>query len=132
MNRRKKLLVGLTMGGVVFAGSFAMAANLGVTSNTLGAGSADVISCDSDGVTTGYSPSFNNTTAKFEFSAVSVTGVATACAGKTMTVYVTNQSGSTTLANGSLTVGSSGTESVTLSGAVDANLADYIHVMING
>ena len=58
---RKRLLIALAVGSAVFAGAYAMAASLPVSSTRLGSGDAVVTSCDTDGVTTSYTVSYSAT-----------------------------------------------------------------------
>jgi len=102
---------------IVFAGVFAIAASLNVSTQSLGAGSTSVSSCDTDGVTTDYTPSYSTSAPGpgYVVSSVSVTGInrpgaGQGCDGKTLNVTVTkadgtgNVSGTATINNTSMTV----------------------------
>ena len=89
----KRFVVALMVGGIVFGAVFAVAASLGVTSDTLGAGGASVVSCDTDGVTTSYTVGYDSSIPGYKVSTVSVSGIdGTACNGKTMKVTLTGTS----------------------------------------
>jgi hypothetical protein len=94
-------LLGLTVGG----GVLASAASLSVTGNTLGAGTVVIASCDTDGVTLKYTHSYLAGTGagqgQYRTSAVAVTGVATACVGKSISVTLKDSTGAS-LGNGTL------------------------------
>jgi hypothetical protein len=81
MNSKKKLIFGLAVGAAAFAGVFAMAASLAVGSNSLGAGTADVASCDPDGVDHAYDTEFATGLPGYRVIEVEVTGIAAACEG---------------------------------------------------
>ena len=85
--RRTRLLAAIIVGVTVFTTVFAVAASLSVTSPTLGAGTATVASCDTDGVTTSYTVAYSATAGGYTVANVSVSGIATpGCDGKTMKV----------------------------------------------
>lgn len=79
MNSKKKLVLGLAVGAAAFAAVFAMAASLAVGSNSLGAGNADVASCDPDGVDHTYSTAYAAGLPGYRVDSVQVTGIAAAC-----------------------------------------------------
>ena len=81
MKNSKKLIFGLAVGAVAFAGVFAMAASLGVGSNSLGAGTADVASCDTNGVDHTYDTAYATGVPGYRVSQVQVTGIADECDG---------------------------------------------------
>src|SRR5688500_8416121 len=98
----RKLILGLLVGAMVFGIVFAMAASLGVTTNSLGAGSADVTSCDANGVTAGYDVTFAS--GGYKVLEVNVTGVNdAACAGQTLGITLVNAAGSS-IGSGSATI----------------------------
>ena len=85
--RRTRLLAAIIAGVTVFATVFAVAASLNVTSPTLGAGTATVASCDTDGVATSYTVTYTAAAGGYTVGSVTVTGIATpGCDGKTMKV----------------------------------------------
>ena len=87
MRPNRRLAIAIVAASIVFASVFGIAASLSVTSAGLGAGTADVASCDTNGVTAGYTVAYSATAAAYAVQTVSVTGIATpGCDGRTMKV----------------------------------------------
>jgi hypothetical protein len=87
MDRRNRIAAALIVAIVVFATTFAIAASLGVTTSGLGAGTATVASCDTNGVATSFDTTYSAAAAGYKVTTVHVTGIATpACDGLTMKV----------------------------------------------
>jgi hypothetical protein len=87
MDRKKRLLIAALVGITVFATVYAVAASLTVTASSLGAGTATVSSCDTDGVATSFDTTYSASAAGYKVTTVHVTGIATpGCDGKTMKV----------------------------------------------
>jgi hypothetical protein len=87
---RKRLLIALAVGTAVFAGAYAMAASLSVSSTRLGSGNAVITSCDTDGVNSTYTVSYNATgTAGYKIDTAEISGVAAACNGGSMKITLT-------------------------------------------
>ena len=88
---KKRILVALAVSGVVFASVFGMAATLGVTTEELSAGSADLGPCDTDGIDISYEVAYVSTLPGYAVNQVDVTGVDdAACAGQTLAFTVVN------------------------------------------
>jgi hypothetical protein len=90
MPKRRTLLA--VLGGIIVCALVvAAAASLGgITSASLGADDSVVASCDTNGVTTSYSTTYNTTvTAGFKVNDLTVGGIDDACDGLTMTVTLT-------------------------------------------
>ncbi len=117
MLKRRNLLA-LLAGVLAFALVVGAAASLGgITSTNLGADDSVVASCDTDGVTTAYTNTYNTTgTAGFKVDDVTVGGVNDACDGDSMTVTLTGA------ANASL---GSATQAVP-TGAGTTNVIDFL------
>ena len=117
----------------VFASVLGMAASLGgVSSASLGADSTVVASCDSDGVSTSYTTSYDGTAGEYVVTAVTVAGISNTCDGSSIGVTLTNGSG-TSLGAGSTTIptnAGSTSVTVTLSTAGSAENAANVHVVI--
>lgn len=134
---KKRLLLGVLAGAMVFSMIIGMAASLGgITSNSLGADDAVVASCDTNGVTTGYTNSYSTTgTAGYKVGNVVVGSIADACDGKTMSVTLTG-AGGTSLGSQTTTVdvdSATSDTSDTLSLAASNVLAESVtgvHVVI--
>lgn len=130
---KSRLLISALVLATVFATVFGLAATLGVSPDTLGAGNNSVGSCDTDGVSSAYANSWDATDKRFEVTSVTVNGIADACDGNTMKVALTDSS-NVSLADGTITVptgaGTSATVS-TLSANPAASAVDNIHVVIS-
>lgn len=117
---------------LVFGGVFAMAAGLGGITSTEGVGAENVAltSCDSDGVTTSYTTAWDGTDNRYEISTVTVSGVAAACDGQTLSVSLTGTTGQ--IGSGTLPIPSDASTSfdVTLGTAASAKDATGVHVLI--
>jgi len=87
VNRRQRLVIAAMVGIMVFATVFAVAASLSITATSLGAGTATVASCDTNGVTTSFETTYSATAAGYQVTTVHVAGIATpGCDGLTMKV----------------------------------------------
>lgn len=130
---RKRLILALVIGGVVFATVVGMAASLGtVTAKDLGAGNSTVASCDTDGVSVSYSTSYDGASGRYEVASVTVDGIADTCDGQTLTVVLADSAGAQ-LAEGSVTVpvdGAATTASVTLANPPAASAVENVHIVI--
>ncbi|MDH4362698.1 MAG: hypothetical protein OEY70_01255 [Acidimicrobiia bacterium] len=122
------------LSGVFAAGLIgASAATLGGLSGA-GLGSDDqiVASCDTDGITTGYTTSYNATAQYYEVTAVNFTSVNAACNAKAALVSLRNgvtNLGSTSV--GSITVAGNAF-SITLSSPIQASLVTGLSLLISG
>jgi hypothetical protein len=88
---KRRTLLAVLAGIIVCSLVVAAAASLGgITSSSLGADDAVVASCDTNGVTTNYTTTYNTTsTAGFKVNDLTVGGIDDACDGLTMTVTLT-------------------------------------------
>jgi uncharacterized membrane-anchored protein len=117
---------------LVFGGVLAMAASLGgITSTKVGADNTALASCDTDGVNTSYSTAWDGTDDRYEISTVTVSGVADACDGQTLSVSLTDTSGNQ-IGSGSVAIPTSAATSfgVSLSTAASAEDSTGVHVLI--
>jgi hypothetical protein len=90
---RSRVVLALVVGATVFGSVYAVAASLGVTSSTLGAGGSNVVSCDTDGVTVNYAVAYDSTVPGYKVSSATVSGLNAAnCSGKTIKVTLTGAS----------------------------------------
>jgi hypothetical protein len=90
---------------IVFSTVYAVAASLNVTTSALGAGSADVASCDTNGVTTSFETAFSAAALGYEVTTVHVAGIATpSCDGQTLSLTLIGP-GDASLAEASMTIG---------------------------
>ena len=89
-------LLGLTVGG----GILASAASLGVTGNTLGAGTVVIASCDTDGVALKYGHTYSATLpvapgvpGSYRTTSVTISGINSACVGKSLDITLSGAGG---------------------------------------
>jgi hypothetical protein len=128
----RRLILKVLAAATVFGAVFAMAATLGVSSETVGAGDAAVASCDTDGVTTGYAPAWDAGDERYEVATVTIKGIAAACNGKAAKVTLTGSSGAS-LGEGTATLSVGGgdtTDDVTVAPAAAAADVTGVHVVI--
>ena len=117
---------------LVFGGVLAMAASLGgITSTKVGADNTALASCDTDGVSTSYTTAWDGADDRYEISTVTVSGVADACDTQTLSVSLTDTTG-TQIGSGSLVIPSSVATSfgVSLTTAASAKDSTGVHVLI--
>jgi hypothetical protein len=131
--RRKSAAVALAVIGIAGL-SLASAAQLGLTSASVGAGSTVVASCDTDGIAVGYTNAYNTTTNKYDVSGVTLTGVNAACNGLKYKIQLQQGTATKTALGGELTGASltvaAGAASVPLSANVDAELVTGVSIVI--
>ncbi len=107
MLHRKRILAGaiaLAFFGVVAASAASLG---GLTANNLGADNTVVASCDTDGVGLTYTTAYNAGTGAYEVTAATVTGVAAACGGQTLSLTLSG-AGGVSLGSGSVAVPAGG------------------------
>jgi|ERR1017187_9729345 hypothetical protein len=75
----KRVIGAIVAGVVAFSGIYALAASLSVTSNTLGAGTAAVASCQSTAINVTYTPLAYTSGTGYTTTSVTVTGLASTC-----------------------------------------------------
>jgi hypothetical protein len=129
---KKRALIAILAGLVVFAGVFAMAASLGgITSTKVGADNTAVTSCDTDGVTSSYATAWDPTDKRYEVTSVTVGNVNDACDGETLSVSLTDSTGAQ-IGSGTLAIPTSAATShtVSLTTAASAKLTEGVHVLI--
>jgi hypothetical protein len=136
MRNRKRLVIALIVGVAVFAAAFGMANTLGgLTSDSLGADDQTVGTCDSNGVSTSYTTDYDAAApAGFKVVAVTVSGIANTCDGKTIEVALSG-SGGTLIEEQTDTVPTDAATSVALTFSDPDSLAESVlgvHVMISG
>lgn len=83
--RRKVVAFTIAALGITGLG-LASAAQLNLTSGALGAGTTVVASCDTDGVGVKFADTFSAAAKGYAVSGVTLTGVATGCAGQSITI----------------------------------------------
>ncbi|HEY3211250.1 MAG TPA: hypothetical protein VGL18_15965 [Actinomycetota bacterium] len=133
----KRLLVALLIGGAVFAGVFGVAASLGVTSDSLGAGNSVVAACQAGTVSVSYTPSYSaSAPAGYRATTVTVGNIDTspsACGGKAIQVTLTGPGGSNaSLGEQTGTTPTSGSSMSFTFASVSASDVTGVHVVIAG
>jgi hypothetical protein len=130
---QRRTIVAVLAALTVFAAVFASAANLGgLTSGQLGADDTTVAACDTNGVSTTYASSWDATDERYEVSSVTVSGIANTCDGQTLSVTLTNSTG-TQIGSGTAAIPTDAgatSVAVSLSTAASAELAEGVHVAI--
>jgi hypothetical protein len=133
----KRAIIALAIGGAVFAGIYGFAASLGVSSQTLGAGSSAVAACQTQTLTISYTPTYNGTApAGYRATTVTVGGIDTgagACGGKAIRVTLTGPGGSdASLGEQTGTTPTTGTSMDFTFANVKAADVTGVHVAISG
>jgi hypothetical protein len=129
---KKRVLIALMVGGVVFASVFGMAASLGVTTDSLGAGSADVNSCDNT-VAVRYVTAYSTAPNGYKVTGVTVNGVNdTACNGHTLAVTLVDSTGASVgTASAAVATGTVNYTNLAVTGTPLASAVEDAHVIIS-
>jgi fibronectin-binding autotransporter adhesin len=130
---RKKTLFALVLALTIFGAVYGFAATLNVGTNQLSAGNATVASCQASGTPTGtYSVAYDSSISGYKVSGVTVTGLDTNCASKSISVTLTGSSGTGLgTITGTVPVGG-GSLALTPGSVVDAKNVIGVAVAING
>ena len=132
--KRRKRIAAAVIAGIAALGVVgASAASLGgITSNSLGADTVVVGSCDTDGVTLAYTNAYDATLGRYQTTTVTVSGIAAACAGKSLALTL-KDSGGVSLGSGTVAsiVGTSAAVAMGGSGA-NANAVVGAAAVISG
>ena len=129
---RRRTVLALIVSLMVFSSLYAMAASLGgITSDSVGADSAVVASCDTNGVTTAYVTGWDATDERYEITSVTVGGVADTCDGRTLSVNLTDPTGAQ-IGSGTFVIPTSVATSfaVAMSTAPSAELTEGVNILI--
>lgn len=132
--RKRKVVIAVILSAVATGGAFASAATLGgITSKSLGADTAVVAACQTDGlINLAYTNAYSPTTGVYETTDVVLTGVAAGCNGKAIQLTLKGSGGLTAVATGDPINAVTGTTTVHLGTAVSANLVYGAAVVITG
>jgi hypothetical protein len=130
---QRKTLFALVLALTIFGAVYGFAATLNVGTNQLSAGNATVASCQSSGTPTGtYSVAYDSTLPGYKVSGVTVTGLDTLCASKTVSVTLTGTSNSNLgTVTGTVPVGG-GSLAMTPGSSISAAAVTGLSVSING
>lgn len=111
----------------------ASAATLGgFSGKSLGADSAVVASCDTDGVSISYTTAYDAASQKYVISGATVAGIATACSGQLLRVQLTGTGGVALAAATDVTLGSNATQAVVFASPPRADLVQGSSIVITG
>lgn len=132
----KRFVVALFAGGTIFGGVYGLAASVGVSSETLGAGTAAGSACQSTTLTPSYATAYDASLPGYKVGVVTVNGLDTTagkCASKSFKVTLVNSSNATLgEATGSTPAsGTSFTADFTSGGLLASNVSG-VHVLITG
>jgi hypothetical protein len=130
---QKKTLFALVLALTIFGAVYGFAATLNVGTNQLSAGNATVASCQASGTPTGtYSVAYDATLSGYSVSGVTVTGIDTNCAGKTISATLTGAGGASLgSATGTAPVGG-GSLALTPPAHLNAQTVTGLSIAING
>ena len=126
----KRLLTALACAAVVFTAVYASASSISTSAVALGAGNGSVSSCDSDGVSLTYTTG-HDATAGYKVTQATVSGIASACAGLSVRVTLTDASATGVVSGGPSTVpAGGGSVNVSFAGTVGITSISNAHVEI--
>lgn len=126
----KRTVIAVVAAVAAFGAVSASAASLGnLNVKSLGASTDVVASCDSDGVAVAYTTAYAAGAKEYQVSAVNLSGIATACAGLTVSVTVAN--GTTVLSSGTVTSLAGTSTAVDLLSPVSAKSLDQVAIVIS-
>jgi len=129
----KRLLLALSLAALIFSGVYGLAASLGVSTQTLGAGNTAVAACQSGTLTASYATLYDSTIPGYKVGVVTVSGLQAGCYSKAFKVELTSSSNASLgeVANTTPSSGTFFTADFTSSSVQAANVAG-IHVTITG
>jgi hypothetical protein len=135
MNIKRALAIG-AVGVTTFGGMFGLAASLGVSSQSLGAGSTSVVACQAGTISTTFASTYNaGAPAGYRATTVTLGNLDTtvgACGSKTAKVTLTGPGASSaSLGEQTGTVPSSGTTMAFTFAGVNASDVTGVHVTIS-
>jgi hypothetical protein len=133
----RRVVVAVLVAGVVFGAVYGLAASLGVSTKSLGAGNSAVAACQSGTLTASYAVSYDSTIPGYKVGVATVSGLDTTsannCASKSFRITLTNAANAS-LAEVTGTTpasGSSFTADFSSSGVPASNVTG-IHLVIAG
>ena len=128
-----KRTAGGALGMAIMVGaSVASAASLSLEAPMLGAGTAEVLTCDPDGVALDYTVAFDDARASYVVEAVVIRDIAPACAASRLSLVLTRD-GQSVAAGGPVSVpGGGGHLDVLLDQPPAVGSIDHVHVVIVG
>lgn len=127
--RRKSVAVALAFVGVAGL-SLASAAQLGVTSTSLGAGTSVVASCDTDGIGVAYTTTFDAASGAYRTGSVVLSGMAAGCTGAQASITLSDGTAALATVTGVPVTGAD--QTFTLPSSVSAAAIQNAAVVIAG
>jgi hypothetical protein len=134
--RRK--VVAITVVGLGIAGlGLASAAQLNLTTGSLGAGTRVVASCDTDGIAVAFTNAFNGSLKGYAVTGVTLNDVSATCSGQAISIDLldtdpNSATAGTSLAHLTGTATATGTVTLSVSGTVAASAVQGVAVVIAG
>jgi hypothetical protein len=132
-SRRRRVVAAIAAAASAFAVVGASATTLGgITGTDLGADTAVIGSCDTNGVTLAYTNTYDASLGRYQTTSVGVSGINAACAGKTLSLTLKDNTNAS-LASGTVASITGTSETVTMSGSgANANAVVGAAVVISG
>ena len=133
----RRLAFGLVVGVAIFGGVYGLAASLGVSAKSLGAGNTAVAACQAATLTASYATAYDSTIPGYKVGIVTVSGLDTVsptnCANKAFKVSLTGAANASLAEVTGVTPGGGNTfpADFTTNGVPAANVTG-IHVLITG
>jgi hypothetical protein len=130
----KRLVLALAVAGVIFGGVYGLAASLGMSTQSLGAGNATVAACQSGTLTATYATAYDSAVPAYEVTTVTVNGLQSGCYSLPYRITLTGAANASLVEVTGTTPGSgtSFTTSSVASSNISAASVTGIHVVITG
>jgi hypothetical protein len=129
--KHKKLVVALAGGATVFGGVYGLAASLGLTSDSLGAGQSVVAACQATPLNATYASTYSATVPGYTVTTVTLTGMATTCQSKAYKITLSGAAGAS-LGEATGTTPATGTTVAATFTNVSANSVTGVAAVISG
>lgn len=129
--KHKKLVVALAGGATVFGGVYGLAASLGLTSDSLGAGQSVVAACQATAMNATYTSTYSASVPGYTVTTVTLTGLTSTCYSKAYKVTLSGAAGAS-LGEATGTTPASGTTVAATFSNVNAALVTGVAAIISG
>jgi hypothetical protein len=131
MNRITKALVSGAAAAAIFGATYGLAASLGLTSDTLGAGTSVVAACQAGTLNATYTPTYAAAQPGYQVTTVTLTGLQAGCFSKPYKVTLSGAAGAS-LGEVTGTTPASGTTVAIVFANVNAANVTGISVVFSG
>ena len=131
MNRMKKALITGAAATAIFGATYGLAASLGLTSDTLGAGNVVVAACQGTALNATYTSTYAAGLPGYQATTVTLTGMAAGCQNKAYRVTLYGAAGASLGEVTGTTPGAGTTITVTPFAGVSAALVTGVAVVIS-